>query len=52
MAIKTCTCEHKVKDGVVSQDTLYGKQKRVMNQIVTKDKSTVYRCTICGKETK
>ena len=43
--IKQCGCIHEY------QDTKYGVQKRVHNEIKVKD-AIVVRCTVCGKESK
>lgn len=43
--VKKCSCRN---DG---QDALHGKGNRVFNPFKSKDgKSTLYRCTVCGKE--
>jgi len=46
--ILTCTCTNSY------QDNLYGKQKRVMNEVLKlkQEYSATFRCTVCGKEVK
>ena len=40
-----CTCSHP------SQDSIYGKNRRLWNPCVTKGSKRVgFRCTVCGRE--
>jgi hypothetical protein len=47
-----CTGNKDGKEGAAFQDAAYGKGVRIATESVSGDgKRTVYRCTVCSKET-